>query len=594
MIVDPKKIASDSRYRDKLFKKASALLGATDASSPDYITGIYEYFMALPEIVNKAIEQGEDWKYYTILPLDEPVMEVNANTREIIIPSALKTIGVVGDNKAEIIFFTIDRFFDTVDFGSPDMEAVIEWRRGSGVNQIENISKAYIKELTLYDDKVLIGWPIEDIMTEEAGNIEFALRIFQVSNENAEDVIYSFSTKPAKVSIASTLNLYPESDSTLDDCSIDILNRIKRTTSPEAWGDNTVIPPIFDINMKDLPVATLYSQANNYYADLSNDGTLTVTLDATSQNGNVDSNLYYQWWGWSDNLKDWSIMGAQVSEPAGGNSITLSSIGKYKCEAIDKLSALRRNSADSQILHILPPETPYVKTAEESTDYYSVILNNPEEGVSLEVLPGLEGNNFYDKTYDKNNKTTLSFSWSKGQEDSDLSDKELITDKTTQQIIVKEEGRYYGTVSTTRNGKSEFASGFTTYRVTEPAKNPFMTIDYETNLDKSALQGNVNEEIVISFLPNYKYDSIQYQWFIREDGTGEENYIPIENATGWIVAPNNIITYTPTAWGQYRVNIIIHRNGTSTETDEVDITSSKVGYILPRTSDVKESKFVIG
>ena len=584
MIVDPKKIASDSRYRDKLFKKASELLGATDATDENYITGIYEYFMALPEIVYKAIEKGEDWKYYTTLPLDEPVMEVNANTREIIVPPALKTIGVVGDNKAEIIFFTIDRFFDTVDFGSPDMEAVIEWRRGSGANLVEDSDKAYIKELTLYDDKVLIGWPIVDIMTEEAGTIEFALRIFKVSETNEEDVVYSFSTKPAKVSIASTLNLYPESDSTLNDYSEDIKNRILKTRSPAAWGDNTVVPPIFDINMENLSVATLYSETNNYYADLSDNGTLPITLDATSQNGNVDDNLYYQWWSWSENLADWQTMGAQVSETAGGNSTTLSAIGKYKCEAIDKLSALRRNSASSQILHILPPEIPQVKVAEEGTEYYSVILNNPEEGVQLEVLPGLNDNQFYDKTYDKNNKTALSFSWSKGQEDSHLSDKELIVGKTTQQITVKEEGRYYGTVSTTRNGESESASGFTTYRVTEPVKVPSF---YTTNLDDKKWQTEFvqNLEIIIEFDTKNKYDSLQYQWFVKDTSINEYVCLEDSEASGWLKQTDTKITYKPKTAGYYRVNIIAYRNGTSTEIEGADITQPNVGYILPRSNE---------
>ena len=137
--------------------------------------------------------------------MDEPVFEIDANTRIITVPSQFKNIGVAGDNTAEIIFFSIDRFFDAIDFGAPNIKAVIEWHRTTGNNQDSYVDEAYIKELTLENNKVLIGWVIDDRITEEPGAIEFAIRLYI---QEGKEIVYSFSTSTAKVNIIKTLNFY--------------------------------------------------------------------------------------------------------------------------------------------------------------------------------------------------------------------------------------------------------------------------------------------------------------------------------------------------------------------------------------------------
>jgi hypothetical protein len=156
--------------------------------------------------------------------LDEPTFTINANTRKIEVPEQFKTIGVEGDINAEIIFFTIDRFFDAMDFGSEQVIAAIEWKR-SGARE-GDIDKAYIKELTTYNNKLLIGWIIDEEIANIAGSIEFALRLYVEDDKKDEEgkiildkngkpikeIIYSFSTETAKINIAKTLNIYPDSD----------------------------------------------------------------------------------------------------------------------------------------------------------------------------------------------------------------------------------------------------------------------------------------------------------------------------------------------------------------------------------------------
>lgn len=329
-----------AKYR-KLFDRASELLGAEplydengdevkdkdgnvilDPDDENYIADLYEYFIAFPAILEAAEKKdngpnavpgdNQYWKkYFTILPLDEPVFEVNANTRKINIPSQFKIVGVEGDNTAEIIFFLIDRFFDAMDFGSKEIFAAIEWQRLSGNNPVKDVDKAYIKELTLYNNKVLIGWVINKEITEEAGNVEFALRLFTKAPDGSTD--YSFSTEPAKITIAKTLNIYPESENELDDEPIaQVLSRIASTTSPDnLWGDDNLLAPTFEQDIGDLvdingnPIVHAYTKENpsgEFYADLSPD---TFTAEVTATSNNATGNISYKWYYWDYDLKDW-------------------------------------------------------------------------------------------------------------------------------------------------------------------------------------------------------------------------------------------------------------------------------------------------
>jgi hypothetical protein len=158
--------------------------------------------------------------------LDEVYFSVNADTRDIVVPNELKSIGVVGDQTAEIVYFLIDRYFDAIDFGSSSINAIIEWNR-VGDKGAEGATKAWIKELKLYPNKVYIGWPIDSRITEKAGNIEFALRLFKTNAEG--DIDYSFSTKPATVTVNKTLDLYAGENIEIDDYDSLILDRITST-----------------------------------------------------------------------------------------------------------------------------------------------------------------------------------------------------------------------------------------------------------------------------------------------------------------------------------------------------------------------------
>ena len=429
----------NSAKYEKLFKEAEQLLkdnGIENIIIGSTIKDLYEYFIAFPDILNAAKKKDASndnqtgdpeyyQKYFTILPLDEPIFEINADTRIITVPQQFKNIGVTGDNLAEIIFFEIDRFFDAVDFGAPEIKAYIEWHRTSGDNQDNHVDDAYIKELTLKEHKVLIGWVIDERITEEPGTIEFAVRLV-MKNENNE-IVYSFSTSAAKVNINKTLNFYPDV-AEVSNAIEQVINRIQATNSPNISNENAINAPVYNIinenneiiastdidamtdeNGKNLTYP--YTTTDNFYADFNDDNIFVANIKARSANGNDDNRLLYRWFKWNESDKNWQAYPTGAVEAINGNQTIINSIGKFKCVAIDHVG-IRRATKDSQILHILGPQTPKVKIANEG-DYTSIILPDGADSIELNVKPGHENDTFYVDNYDINNKTKLSYEWKK-------------------------------------------------------------------------------------------------------------------------------------------------------------------------------------
>ena len=81
------------------------------------ISSLNEYFQHIEDLAALAIGNGRSGSdpYFLRVPVDEPYFEINANTRVISVPAALRQVGVIGDKFAEIVFFKIDRYFDAID-----------------------------------------------------------------------------------------------------------------------------------------------------------------------------------------------------------------------------------------------------------------------------------------------------------------------------------------------------------------------------------------------------------------------------------------------------------------------------------------------
>ena len=83
------------------------------------INNIEEYYQNIVAISALSTANGSLYKYF-LMPLDEPMFEIDANTRKITVPQhfAKNGVGVHGDHMAEILYFSIDRYFDYQDLYS--------------------------------------------------------------------------------------------------------------------------------------------------------------------------------------------------------------------------------------------------------------------------------------------------------------------------------------------------------------------------------------------------------------------------------------------------------------------------------------------
>ena len=169
------------------------------------------------------------------LPLDEPMFEIDANTRIISIPPHFKSNGlsVCGDNRAEIIFFSIDRYFDVTDLSNTKIS--INWKLGAESGKIEGLED--FMSTDIIPGKVVFGWPVENIVTKKSGALSFAIE-FQIKDEE-QKVIYDLNTLIASINIKDGLILGSDAQITSID-KVGFLSMLQNSVFGE--GDAAVGP----------------------------------------------------------------------------------------------------------------------------------------------------------------------------------------------------------------------------------------------------------------------------------------------------------------------------------------------------------------
>lgn len=145
-------------------------------------------------------EEGEKEQYVT-LPYDEPIYNIDLNTREIETPEFLS---VLEDHNSEIIWFKADRFYDDFDlYGST---CWIQYKNALKEEHICLTLPKVIKESN--HDVLYIPWPVCGPATKAAGKIEFAFHFFRMS-EDGQRVMYALNTKPANSKILHGMSMNP-------------------------------------------------------------------------------------------------------------------------------------------------------------------------------------------------------------------------------------------------------------------------------------------------------------------------------------------------------------------------------------------------
>ena len=168
-------------------------------------------------------EIGELDKKFLRLPLDEPLFEIDVNSRKITIPSdfAANGLSVQGDHLAETVFFSIDRYFDYMDLNNCNIR--INWKIGDVSGQSVNFSKSVDAE----PGKIIFGWPVAKDLTGKSGTLSFAVE-FYIERDNV--ISYSLNTLISTINIKEGLVLI---NPTVINVNDDILNMLKNSSFGE-------------------------------------------------------------------------------------------------------------------------------------------------------------------------------------------------------------------------------------------------------------------------------------------------------------------------------------------------------------------------
>lgn len=263
-----------------LFSKANDLLKYTKEDS-DYINSLDKYFTKLGTIVKTMTDEITEGKRKTfdesffLIPFDEPMFEINGDTRDIMIPDVFKKgVAVQGDHASEALVFCIDRYFDYKDLGSSNITIYIQYTRPDGK---ENMYQVGYKDLETYPGKVRFGWLLSDIATDAAGILKFSVRF--ITNDK-DGKVYSLNTKTQTVTIYPALQkgILESSDGLAADSAF---YRFVRDSL--AVGETPAQQPRFDDpEARNLPVTTNLGQNN------------TLVLSAQATKGDL-GNLTYTW-----------------------------------------------------------------------------------------------------------------------------------------------------------------------------------------------------------------------------------------------------------------------------------------------------------
>lgn len=211
------------------------------------VASLQDFFQNLTDI--GAIKDGK----FLILPLDEEPLKIDANKRTITLPASFKKngIGVMGDQIAEILFFKIDRYFDTTDLYNETIQ--IEWENANGEIGFSGPYPTQYVVTENGNDYVYFGWPISEELTETPGNIKFSVRFYSIDEIDGEKkVVYSLRTLPATATIHNTLNLdVLENDSYLSVTTQEAKTIIQKRFKNSPQTDTGIVAglPIWAVNI---------------------------------------------------------------------------------------------------------------------------------------------------------------------------------------------------------------------------------------------------------------------------------------------------------------------------------------------------------
>lgn len=532
-------ITKDTSLYNELFDKANALLGLSKEDK-NYIKNIDSYFLKLGDIKD-ALGEDIDISYF-MLPIDEPLFEINANTRLIKIPDEFKNgISVQGDEIAETIFFSIDRYFDTTDFYDDFIVPVVQWKyadeTGEGAYHLSaTTGKAVIEDqnsITGGKIKVVFGWPISSEVTEKAKNIQFGVRFYTIVDESGNlienwdqyadgTLEYSFSTlnattkinpslaadlrggnfqwidknsliwarmrnsKPADLNlqaIAPIVEFLIPNDGTIADLD-EITGTVTlktKVTYPSGTVATRIGDQIYEIRRIDYEgTDSLVAQGRtpSLTEDLGGDFGIDYVLTQDKTRNENDSYYLLNDDGTYVEYTDPELINGLYEKV---QTYNIDKAGKYYVRIINELDTNNKSSSDSKWFEIALPSTPIVGSL---SDVYSAILKAITDEETGEITYDTVSISL--SVTDTDGGIAPIYNWYKANEPTDDKDKmTLLTEVTLSEptYIASEPGYYYLEAINERNNSQAFAMSTNPIRVTYPATAPTLTYYYGSTLN---------------------------------------------------------------------------------------------------------------
>lgn len=177
------------------FLKENGKISADDTR--ETLSSINEYYGHMRDFLDS---ETPNYKYL-MLPLEEEVFNINLDTRQITIPSSFRNhVSITQDQVAEMLVFSVDRYFDYMDLANTNIYA--QWilpDASKGRSQI------YIIDYDSAPDKIKFAWVLDNNITRVPGTVKFSIRFVQEiipqegqsqegQTELEPEIVYSLNT----------------------------------------------------------------------------------------------------------------------------------------------------------------------------------------------------------------------------------------------------------------------------------------------------------------------------------------------------------------------------------------------------------------
>lgn len=236
---------------------------------------------------------------YAMLPVDEEVFKIDANTRMIEVPENFgkNGIAVQGDEVAEVIYFKIARYFDFMDLNNT--EIYIQYEDPTGH---KDVCQEWVRDIESDPDYLIFGWALGDPVTKHAGRLKFSVRFIAWDEETGKP-LYSLSTIETGAHINSSLNLNIDAVSAKDE-NDKIVETIRKRikTSYITQADKADIP-VYSLTLEQWVKQKENSDTEIYIVDLVN-GEYEFRAQAYSTDA---GSISYTWEKDGEELKDSNI-----------------------------------------------------------------------------------------------------------------------------------------------------------------------------------------------------------------------------------------------------------------------------------------------